>query len=324
MNSSRPIVLLTPGDPNGVGPECLIKAWERIVAGCRPVVCGGEAALRTAARLLNSPVEPYSLYNLAEAAPTPRRIPVLVLNHTDLEPDWGTVSARAGRASFCWVRAAVELCLARVAEALVTGPIHKEAWLAAGVPYAGHTAFLAESCGRAGDEVMAFASPQLNVALATTHIPLAEVPKRLTPRRIVHTARLLAEWLARRLDRPPRLALCGLNPHAGDGGVIGREDIELVVPAAAEIRDAGIDIDGPRAADTLFTARARERYDGVVALYHDQGLIPVKTLDFTHAVNVTLGLPFPRTSPSHGTAYDIAGKGAADETSLVEAVGLLS
>lgn len=313
-------VLITPGDPNGIGPECLVRAWGSLVDLCRPVVCGGEAALRAAARLLRSPVEPYSVYNLADAVPTPRRIPVLVLHDTDLEPEWGAETAAAGRACFTWVQAAAELCLARVADALVTGPVSKGAWFLAGVPYAGHTAFLAEASGRAGREVMAFASPSLNVALVTTHIPLAEVPKRLTPGRIVHTARLLHDWLAGRLGRRPRLALCGLNPHAGDGGVIGREDRETVLPAAVELRDSGVDITDPRAADTLFTAQARERYDGVVALYHDQGLIPVKTLDFSRAVNVTLGLPFPRTSPAHGTAYDIAGKGLADEGSLVEAV----
>jgi 4-hydroxythreonine-4-phosphate dehydrogenase len=317
-------VLLTPGDPNGIGPECLIRAWGSLVELCRPVVCGGEAALRAAARLLHSPAEPYSVYNLADAVPTSRRIPVLVLHDTDLEPDWGAETAAAGRACFTWVQAAAELCLASVADALVTGPVSKNAWFLAGVPYAGHTAFLAELCGRAGHEVMAFASPELNVALVTTHIPLSDVPRRVTTAGIVHTGRLLADWLASRLDRPPRLALCGLNPHAGDGGVIGREDRETVLPAAVELRSLSVDITDPRAADTLFTARARERYDGVVALYHDQGLIPVKTLDFSHAVNVTLGLPFPRTSPAHGTAYDIAGKGVADEGSLVEAVRVVS
>lgn len=313
-------VLLTPGDPNGIGPECLVKAWGDIIRLCRPVVCGGEAALRRVAAELRVAVEPFSVYNISEAEFTPNRIPVLVLTHTDLEPEWGRETALAGRASFLWLQAAAELCLSRVADALVTGPISKAAWYKARVPYAGHTAFLAEASGRAGREVMAFTSPSLNVALVTTHIPLAEVPRRITAQRVAHTARLAADWLRERLGVEPRLALCGLNPHAGDGGVIGDEDRRVVLPAAEKLRAEGLDITGPAAADTLFTAAARERYHGVIALYHDQGLIPVKTLDFERAVNVTLGLPFPRTSPAHGTAFDLAGRGSASPDSLLEAV----
>jgi 4-hydroxy-L-threonine phosphate dehydrogenase PdxA len=172
----------------------------------------------------------------------------------------------------------------------------------------------------AGKEAMAFVSPKINVVLATTHVPLAEVAVRLTAARIVHVARLFRDFLEKRLDREPRLALCGLNPHAGESGLIGDEEEKIVLPAAEELRADGLDLTGPLAADTLFTGKNLNRFDGFVALYHDQGLIPIKLLAFNSAVNVTLGLPFLRTSPSHGTAFDIAGKGVADHTSLVEAV----
>ncbi|OGD71549.1 MAG: 4-hydroxythreonine-4-phosphate dehydrogenase PdxA [Candidatus Coatesbacteria bacterium RBG_13_66_14] len=325
----RPPVLLTPGDPNGIGPEVLVRAWGRIAVGRRPVVVGAPTPIRAAIGLCGLELEIVPVLSPEEADPAPTRIPLIEVPGTDLEPRWGVVSAEAGRASFCWVERAVDLCLEKtrgfspLPPILVTGPVSKQAWALAGVPYAGHTGYLAERCGVSGREAMAFLSPKINVVLATTHIPLAEVAKTLTVGRIVHVARLFRAFLRKRMGREPRLALCGLNPHAGDSGVIGDEEGRIVVPAAEELRAGGIDISGPLAADTLFTGKNLARYDGFVALYHDQGLIPVKLLAFNSAVNVTLGLPFLRTSPSHGTAFDIAGKAIADCTSFVNSIAAL-
>jgi 4-hydroxythreonine-4-phosphate dehydrogenase len=315
----RPLVLLTPGDPNGIGPEVLVGAWGRFT-NRRPVVVGAPTPILAAARLRGLDLEIVPIVSPEEADPAPNRLPLLEVPGTDLEPRWGEVSAEAGRASFRWVERAVDLCLADPSRALVTGPISKRAWDLAGIKYPGHTGYLAERCGVAGKEAMAFVSPRINVVLATTHVPLAEVARRLTAGRIVRVARLFRDFLEKRLGREPRLALCGLNPHAGDAGVIGDEEEKIVLPAAEELRAGGCDITGPLAADTLFTPKNLERYDGFVALYHDQGLIPVKLAAFDTAVNVTLGLPFLRTSPSHGTAFDIAGRGVANVGSLVEAV----
>jgi 4-hydroxythreonine-4-phosphate dehydrogenase len=316
----RPLVLLTPGDPNGIGPECLVRAWGRVAEDCRPVVVGAPTPLAAAIEICGLDVEIIPVDSPDEADPAPNRIPLIEVSGTDLEPRWGIVSAEAGRASFSWVERAVDLCLADPTRALVTGPISKQAWALAGITYPGHTGYLAERCGVVGKEAMAFVSPKINVVLATTHVPLAEVAKTLTAARIVQVARLFRAFLQKKMGREPRLALCGLNPHAGDFGVIGDEEGRIVLPAAEELRAGGMDLSGPLAADTLFTEKNLNRFDGFVALYHDQGLIPVKLLAFDEAVNVTLGLPFLRTSPSHGTAFDIAGKGEADPTSLVEAV----
>ncbi len=317
----RPLVFLTPGDPNGIGPEVLVRAWGRIAEG-RPVVVGAPTPILAAARLCGLDLEIVPVRSPEEAEPTPNRIPLIEVPGTDFEPQWGGVSAEAGRASFAWVERAVDLCLADPTRALVTGPISKQAWNLAGIKYPGHTGYLAERCGVAGKEAMAFVSPKINVVLATTHIPLAEVSTRLTAGKIVHAARLFRDFLEKRLGREPRLALCGLNPHAGDSGVIGDEEGQIVLPAAEELRADGMDLTGPLAADTLFTGKNLSRFDGFVALYHDQGLIPMKLLAFNTAVNVTLGLPFLRTSPSHGTAFDIAGRGEAETESFAEAVGI--
>jgi len=315
----RRTVLITPGDPDGIGPEVLVRAWG-CIAGDRPVVVGAPTPISAAARLCGLDLEIVPVRTPEEADPALNRIPLLEVPGTDLEPQWGVVSAEAGRASFAWVERAVDLCLADPTRALVTGPISKQAWALADIPYPGHTGYLAERCGVAGKEAMAFVSPKINAVLATTHIPLAEVATRLTAARIVQVARLFRDFLKNRLGREPRLALCGLNPHAGDSGVIGDEEERIVLPAAEGLRADGLDITGPLAADTLFTGKNLSRFDGFVALYHDQGLIPVKLLAFNTAVNVTLGLPFLRTSPGHGTAFDIAGRGMADTESILSAL----
>ncbi|HEY1943836.1 MAG TPA: 4-hydroxythreonine-4-phosphate dehydrogenase PdxA, partial [Roseiarcus sp.] len=212
------------------------------------------------------------------------------------------------------------------ARAIVTNPIAKATLYAAGFRFPGHTEFLGElaaAWGAPAQPVMMIWSPLLAVVPVTIHIALSEVPKQLTRELIVSTARIAAADMVRRFGLArPRLAIAGLNPHAGEGGAMGREEIEIIAPAIAELRADGLDVSGPLPADTMFHPAARARYDVALTMYHDQGLIPAKTLAFDSGVNVTLGLPFVRTSPDHGTAFDIAGKGVANPASLIEALRL--
>ena len=282
-----PRVGITTGDPAGIGPEIAAKAAAdpRVRAVCEPVIFGP------------SPEE------------ASRRFPA------------GEVSADAARAAYDAVVAAVEAAVGGVVQAVATGPINKEAFAQAGLPWAGHTDLLAHLT-RAGPVAMMFHSDVLRVVLATVHVPLAEVPRLLTRERVEETVALAAAALPRFGYPVPRLAVAGLNPHAGEHGVLGREDDEAIGPAVAACRARGIDVVGPLPADTVFVRATRGEFDAVVACYHDQGLIPIKLLAFGRAVNVTLGLPVIRTSVDHGTAFDIAGRNVADPSSLVEAVRL--
>lgn len=280
-----PRVGITTGDPAGIGPEIAAKAAAdpRVRAACEPVVFG-------------PPPEE-----------TGRRFPA------------GVVSADAARAAYDAVVAAVEAAVGGALQAVATGPINKEAFARAGLPWAGHTELLAHLTG-AGPVAMMFHAEALRVVLATVHLPLAEVPRMLTRRRVEETIALAAAELPRFGYARPRLAVAGLNPHAGEHGVLGREDEEVIGPAVEACRGRGLDVVGPLPADTVFVRATRGEFDAVVACYHDQGLIPIKLLAFGRAVNVTLGLPIVRTSVDHGTAFDIAGRNVADSSSLVEAV----
>jgi len=220
------------------------------------------------------------------------------------------------------IRLAVGACLEGRARALVTGPIHKKRLADRGFRHPGHTDFLGELCGIA-DPVMAFAGGSVRVALVTVHLPLSAVPAAITLERVLHTARTADAALRHQLHLDaPRLLVCGLNPHAGDGGLLGREEIEVIAPACAALREEGIDAVGPVSAEAAFLMAREGRGDMVVAMYHDQGLAPLKALDFGRSVNWTLGLPIVRTSVDHGTADDIAGKGIADSGSMLAALQL--
>jgi 4-hydroxythreonine-4-phosphate dehydrogenase len=231
----------------------------------------------------------------------------------------GLLSAQAGRAAHDAIARAVRDALAGDVAAIATAPINKEAFALAGLRWKGHTELLQELTG-ARRVAMMFYSERLRVALATVHVPLKDVPSALSAARLRDVIELTASWLPRFGFASPRLALAGLNPHAGEHGVIGDEEIHVLEPIAAECRARGINVIGPLPADTVFVRAARGEFDAVIACYHDQGLIPVKVLAFGKAVNVTLGLPIIRTSVDHGTAFDIAGKGVADPGSMVEAV----
>jgi 4-hydroxythreonine-4-phosphate dehydrogenase len=281
----RPRVAITVGDPAGIGPEIAARAAAdpRVIAACEPVLYG--------------PTDPTAMPGVAS----------------------GLVSAEAGRAAYDAVVLAVHDALAGRVAAIVTGPISKEAFALAGLPWKGHTELLGHLCG-ASRVAMMFHSPKLRVVLATVHVALRDVPGLLTADVLEDIIGLTARELARFGYPVPRIAVAGLNPHAGEHGLMGDEDEHVIRPVVERSRRAGVNVSGPFPADTVFVRALRGEFDVVVACYHDQGLIPVKLVAFGSAVNVTLGLPIVRTSVDHGTAFDIAGKGIADASSTIEAV----
>ena len=312
---------LTLGDPAGVGPEITAKAWRALKDGGPAFVAIGDRDLLAAQGVPT--VEGASLADaalaFAEALP--------VLHRPVSAPvQAGVPSPAHAPAIIGWIETAVALALGGEASGVVTAPIAKAPLYAAGFKFPGHTEFLAELTAAApldGERgpVMMLASGDLRTVLVTIHEPYAKAPGLLSVERIVHVARVTAEALARDFGvARPRLAVAGLNPHAGESGRIGREEVEVIGPAVDALRAEGIDAVGPRSADTLFHPEARLTYDAAVCMYHDQALIPVKMLDFWGGVNVTLGLPIVRVSPDHGTGYDVAGQGIARPDSLIAAV----
>ena len=283
----KPRVGITVGDPAGIGPEISIKAAAdaAVLDVCEPILYG-----------------PHRPEDLRAFVP-------------------GEVSADAANAAYDAIVRAVRDASDRRIDAIATAPINKEAFALAGIPFRGHTDLLA-ALTSSGPAVMMFASEPLRVVLATVHVALREVPGLLTAELLAYVIDLTAAELPRFGFARPRVALAGLNPHAGEHGVIGGEDDRVLRPAVDRARERGIDITGPWPADTIFGRAARGEFDVVIACYHDQGLIPIKLLAFGRAVNVTLGLPIVRTSVDHGTAFDIAGTGIADHSSLVEAIRL--
>lgn len=323
----RPLLAITLGDPNGIGPEVVLKTAREARArqAARLVAIGRATVLAEQAATLG-------LGPVAEVASPTDPVPDDVLAVWDPGPtgasafEWGQTTADGGDQAMRAVAAACDLCMDGTVDGMVTAPLSKEAIHRAGYAFPGHTEFLQERTG-AETVVMVLASDlpsgSLRVALVTIHVPLASVASLVTEHRIVDVARALATALRNDLGLPtPRLAVLGLNPHAGDGGVIGREEIEIIRPAIERLRQLEIDAEGPFPADAFFGRAAWTRFDAVLAMYHDQGLAPFKALAQGGGVNVTLGLPIVRTSPDHGTGFDIAGKGIADPSSTVEAVRL--
>ena len=307
-----PSIAVTMGDPAGVGPEIILKALsdEQTLALGRWIVVGDRWVLDETARSLGIP------YLRQDDALSVRDLGIL--KREELVP--GQVSAACGRAAVEYVRLATELCLSGEADAMVTAPLNKEAVVMSGRPFSGHTEYIAELCG-VTDSRMLLASERLRVVHVTTHVPLRRACQ-LEVGRILRTIELGYE-AARGLGlEQPRIGVCGLNPHAGEHGLFGNEDEEVIRPAIEAARDKGIACEGPLAPDTTFLKAARGAYDLVVAMYHDQGHIPMKLLDFERTVNVSLGLPIIRTSVDHGTAFDIAGKNQADPTNMKAAMKL--
>jgi 4-hydroxythreonine-4-phosphate dehydrogenase len=323
-------LLLTQGDPAGIGPEIALKAWlRRHSEALAPFAfLGSISQLQRVAQLTRLDV-PLACTDIASVhAVFDDALPVIAIagikecNVAPGSPDRATAAGTMGAIS-----QAVETVMAGHARAIVTNPIAKHVLYAAGFTYPGHTEYLAALAARPGSmppmSVMMLWCADLAVVPVTIHIPLKDVPQQLTMELIVKTARIVVQDLKARFGvATPRLALAGLNPHAGENGTMGLEDQAIIVPAIAALRAEGIDASGPWPADTMFHARARRQYDAALCMYHDQALIPIKTIAFDEGVNVTLGLPFVRTSPDHGTAFDIAGKGVARPESLIAALKL--
>jgi 4-hydroxythreonine-4-phosphate dehydrogenase len=285
MTAGRPVIAITVGDPSGIGPEIALQASRdaRVISACETKL--------------------YGPHTPADLAMFPA----------------GKVNADSAKAAHAAIVAATTDALQHRVAAVVTAPINKEAFALAGLHWPGHTELLAHLCGVA-DVAMMFWSEKLRVVLATVHVPLKDVPSALTEATLLKTIRLTAKSLPKFGFARPKIAVAGLNPHAGEHGVIGSEELRTFAPAIAAAVAEGIVVSGPYPADTLFVRAVRGEFDVVIAAYHDQGLVPVKLTAFGHAVNVTLGLPIVRTSVDHGTAFDIARKGTADEGSLVEAI----
>ena len=311
------------GDPAGVGPELIIEAWARREAERLPpfVVVGGFGTLSEAAQIRGIDGWYSTVDDPAELSRLPERVvPVVGDFNAGYHP--GMPDETGGWLALESLKLATRLVLEGKASGLVTGPIAKAELAKVGFSFPGQTEFVADACGVAAEHaVMMLAGPTLRTVPLTVHIPLADVPARLTVELIVNKARIVDAALRRDFGiAAPRLAVCGLNPHAGEAGRMGREEIEIIKPALAALRAEGIDATGPHPADTLFAPHKRATYDVAIAMYHDQALVPLKTLDFDQGVNVTLGLPIVRTSPDHGTAFDIAGKGIADPGAMIAAI----
>ncbi|WP_322993089.1 4-hydroxythreonine-4-phosphate dehydrogenase PdxA [Limnohabitans sp.] len=337
---TRPIAI-TPGDPCGIGPEIVARAWcqaPELTQGC--FVAGDVGLMRRAMALVQT-VSAYPVCEIETPADAlrvpPRCLPVLQVVPVAPVLPWGCIDARAGQLAGDTVLWATRAALRGDVAALVTAPLHKEALHAAGAPYnqyPGHTELLqAESALHMGvllDQMpvrMMLANDELRTVLVSIHVSLRQALEAITLERVLQTLRITDAALTPVLGRRPRMAVAGVNPHAGEGGLFGREEIDIVQPCLAIAQQEGLDVHGPYAPDTVFM-RARQQADGrrefdvVIAMYHDQGLIPVKYLGVEQGVNVTLGLPLIRTSPDHGTAMDVAGQGIANASSLIQAIGM--
>ncbi len=310
-----PRVGISMGDPSGIGPEVLATALDfpAVREGLVPILFGDGPTLerfptlRGLRRLLPGELTPHS---------GPALVLVTQLAAKDARP--GRPSRAGGKAQLAYVQALVAAAKAGAVDALCTAPVSKEQILRTGARFYGHTELLAEAFGC--EVLMLMDGPRVRVALATNHLPLRDVPGALSVPRLTAQLQLLSAALKPRFRRPPRLAVTGLNPHAGEGGLLGDEEVRTIAPAVARARRRGVDCTGPLPADGLFAHPERMPFDAVLVMYHDQGLVVAKALDFEKTVNVTLGLPLPRTSPDHGVAYALAGTGQASATPMVTAL----
>jgi 4-phospho-D-threonate 3-dehydrogenase / 4-phospho-D-erythronate 3-dehydrogenase len=318
----RPRLAITMGDPAGIGPEVIVGALtdDEVWARSLPMVTGDAEVMRRASRITGQG-QVRVVTDVDEVLDMgPGDVPCLDLRLGAADIPFGRLSAAAGEAAYQSIVEATDLALAGRVDAIVTAPLNKEALALAGHPFPGHTELLAALTGT--EEVsMMLTAGSLRVVHVTTHIGLLDAVARIEPALVFRTILRGAEAVAAGLGRPPRVAVCGINPHAGEGGLFGYgEEAEKIVPAIERARDAGVLVEGPLPADTVFFRASRGDFDLVVAMYHDQGHAPVKVLGIDQGVNVTLGLPLVRTSVDHGTAFDIAGKGSAAPQSMVQAI----
>lgn len=306
---TKPKIGITLGDPNGIGPEITVKAIasEGVQSICVPVIFGSTEILEYARTITGIDAD-YELISTFE------------FTKQDLKP--GTVDKSAGQASLSYIRNAADAALNNEIDAIVTAPISKESTHLAGSAYPGHTEMLKDITG-AAEAIMMFDGGPFRVVLVTIHCALSQVPKLITKGRVLSTIEIAHRSLTTQFNiEDPKIAVCALNPHAGESGAFGDEEILHIIPAVGEAKERGINVDGPLPADTLFYYANQGKWDVVIAMYHDQGLSPFKMLSFSSGVNVTLGLPIIRTSPDHGTAFDIAWKGKADPSSMIAAINV--
>jgi 4-hydroxythreonine-4-phosphate dehydrogenase len=320
---TRPLLALTMGDPVGVGPEIMILALAdpQTYEVCRPLIIGDLPALERARRLLAPNLEIRVVDRPGAGRYEPGSMDVLALSHlTPEDLEYGRPTPPGGAAMVSYILRAIDLALEGEVAGMVTGPISKISMNLSGYAYPGHTELLAEKTGTP-EVVMMLAGAEFRVVLATIHCALAEVPRCLSAEGILRLCRLTSRALQRDFGlASPSLGVAGLNPHAGEGGMFGKEEEEIIMPAVRQAQSEGIAVEGPFPADTLFWRHAQGEFAAIVCMYHDQGLIPLKLLHFMDAVNVTLGLPIIRTSVDHGTAYDLAGTGKAHPGSLKAAI----
>jgi 4-hydroxythreonine-4-phosphate dehydrogenase len=323
MNALRPCIGVTIGDPAGIGPEVALKAVGSadVLAVCVPVLIGDAAYLLRWAQVFGLPGD-FAIIHSGESVPRNAVVPFIYhLPNLPATLALGQAQAVAGRAAGAYIEAAVQLCLAGELDAITTAPLNKSALHLGGYSFPGHTEMLAQLTGT-HEYAMSFIAPNLRVALLTTHLPLAEVAAHVKKESLEKLIRLVQREMLRFGLAQPRLAVAALNPHGGEGGLFGSEEAREMWPAIEACRQSGIDVSGPHSGDTIFLRAARGEFDIVISCYHDQGLIPVKCFSFGEAVNVTLGLPFIRTSVDHGTGFDIAGQGKADPSSMITAIKL--
>ena len=308
---------ITMGDPAGIGPEIIAKFFATGVSA-PAIVIGDAGCLERAIKALSLPLKVQTIQTPTEARFAPDVLNVLVKSNLPADLPLGRVDARAGQAAYDYITCAIDLAVEGKIAGMVTAPIHKEALKAAGIPYPGHTEILADRSGTS-DFAMMLANDELRVILVTIHVALKSVPDLITKARVLKTITLAHAACRAYGINEPRIAVAGLNPHAGEGGLFGHEEETDIIPAINEAQAKGMKVSGPFAGDTIFMRARRGEFDIVVAQYHDQGLIPVKYMGIEQGVNVTIGLPFIRTSVDHGTAFDIAGQGIADASSLAYA-----
>jgi 4-hydroxythreonine-4-phosphate dehydrogenase len=317
------LIAVTMGDPAGIGPEILAKTFseESFHEDNRAFVVGDAGLLNRAANLLALPLRVNEVSRPEEARSEPGSVDVLQVGELPEDLPFGELDARAGAAAFEYVRKATELALEGGVGAIATAPLNKEAMHLGGFKYPGHTEILADLTGTE-DYAMMLVTEELRVIHVSTHVSLKEAIERVRPERELAVIRLARDALSKMDVKEPKIAVAGLNPHAGENGLFGDEDAERISPAIAEAREEGIDVTGPHPPDTIFARARKGEFHMVVVQYHDQGHIPIKLMGFEGGVNVTVGLPFFRTSVDHGTAFDIAGTGRADHSSMRAAIEL--
>ena len=318
-----PIIGITMGDPTGIGPEIIVKALstEEPFQACRPVVFGDREALSRAIQVQNLPTTLEAIDQIPRDGYLPQKIFFFPLSRLDVGSlRFGQPDRACGDAMVRYIEEAVKRTRSGELDAITTCPINKKAMNEAGYSFPGHTELLGHLVG-APAVAMMFLGSNWRIVLVTTHLPLKDVSGWISRDRILTTLRLTDEGMKKYFGIPhPKIGVLGLNPHCGENGLLGEEEKREILPAIAEAKLLGMDVEGPFPADSFFNISGRYAFDAVVSMYHDQGLIPIKMVDFKEAVNFTLGLPFIRTSVDHGTAYDIAGKGLADPTNLVKAI----